>query len=73
MDSGLMPAITEENFNVLTSRSPEEIVGVMDQLFSSEACRIAVLALEGRKVLNFVDGMAYRKFTISDSAYLSLY
>jgi len=38
MDSGLMPAISEEQFNVLTSRSPEEIIGVIDQLFSSEVC-----------------------------------
>ncbi|RPB26326.1 hypothetical protein L211DRAFT_805150 [Terfezia boudieri ATCC MYA-4762] len=36
MDSGLMPAISEEQFNVLASRSPEEIIGVMDQLLSSE-------------------------------------
>lgn len=35
MDSGLMPAIT---FNVSTSRAPEEVIGIMDQLFSYEVC-----------------------------------
>ncbi|KAF8468341.1 Mak10 subunit, NatC N-terminal acetyltransferase-domain-containing protein [Kalaharituber pfeilii] len=36
MDSGLMPAITEEHFNVIASRSAQEIIGIMDQLLSYE-------------------------------------
>lgn len=35
MDSGLMPAIT---FNVPASRVPEEVIGIMDRLFSYEVC-----------------------------------
>ena len=44
MDSGLMPPITDEQFNVLRSRSPEEIIWVMDQLFTYEACGILLSA-----------------------------
>ena len=48
MDSGLMPPITDEMFNVFDPRSPQEIIGIMDQLFSYEvgaACLVTLISL----------------------------
>ena len=50
MDGGFLTSgVSEHNYDVLKKLLPEEVIGIMDQLFCFEVCFRQVLKIEFRE------------------------
>ena len=79
MDSGYLAQgeTLEDDYNVLRSLLPGEVVGIMDQMLCYEVC-LKLLPMSGLRtylilIIGCLDGMAYGQSALSDTFHLTLH